>query len=463
MTPVSLSAFLRARIADYGQLRRRKERRRMFRLHKRILPPLGMRIIKTAAAVYICLIFYWLQGFHGNVGSSIVTAIICMQPFAEDTRTFAFDRISGTILGAAWSLLFLELMDVFPVLGQYQLVVYGVMSLFVILAIYSTVVIRKSSLACLVAIVLVSTIVRWPDVEAPLTQTLTNLADTIVGTIIAIVVNIFTLPRRKHPEYLFFVRTMDLVPDRYRQIPSSVHITLDRMYKHGAKICLVSRWAPAFIISQMGLLNVNTPMIIMDGAALYDLQENAYLDVVDISRENAERLRGILAGFGVGVNLYTVNERTMTIFHDGPVNVEEKRECEDMKRSPYRQYADGLPREEDWIAFMRVIDSDENIERLAYQLRSVLPTGMFRMVERKDGRYPGTSGLYFYNPRATVENMKKRVLEIMEQKEKETLEPVDLLPRNTKYLPEHDAMLLLNRLRSLYEPMILLDRKKRNK
>lgn len=433
----------------------------MLHYHKRFFPPLGQRIVKTAAAVFICLVFYMLQGFHGNVGSSVVTAIIVMQPFVEDSKTFAYDRIFGTVLGAAWGLGFLLLMNVCPALSAHRIVTYGVIAFFVVLAIYSTVVMKKSSLASLVAIVLVSTIVEYPNVDAPLTQTLENLADTIVGTVVAICVNIFHLPRRKDPECLFFVRTMDLVPDRYRQIPSSVHIALDKLYKDGAKICLVSRWAPAFIISQMGLLNVNAPMIIMDGAALYDITENKYLDVIPIPRENAERLRAILSGFDVGVNYYTVNERTMTIYHDGAVNEEEKRECEAMKRSPYRHYADGLPREEDWIAFMRIIDTTERIAELEYQIKSVLPTGMFRIVARRDDRFENTSGLYFYDPAANVETMKKRTLEMMSAKENNELTPIDLLPRTTKYLPEHDALLLLSRLKNRYEPVRLLPYRKK--
>ena len=200
----------------------------MIQLYKRILPPLGQRIIKTAAAVFICLVIDMLRGGRGDVGSSIVTAIICMQPFLEDTKTFALDRIFGTVLGAMWALGFLLLMELFPQLGTFRVAVYGIMSLFVILAIYSTVIIKKSKLASLVAIVLMSTIVAFPNVNSPVEQTLGKLADTIIGTVVAICVNVFHLPRRKHPEYLFFVRTMDLVPDRFRQIPSSVHITLDR-------------------------------------------------------------------------------------------------------------------------------------------------------------------------------------------------------------------------------------------
>lgn len=428
----------------------------MLDFHKRILPPLGHRIVKTAAAVFICLLIYVLRGYRGMVGQSVVTAILCMQPYVRDSRSFAVERIAGTILGGLWGLAFLLMMRVFPELGTHMVTVYFLMSLFVVLTIYSTVIIKKSDLAALVAITYIGIVLSWPEVEAPLQQTVDRVLDTAIGTIVAVIVNVSHLPRRKREDLLFFVRTMDLLPTRYHQLASSVHIALDHLYSDGARICLVSRWAPAFIVAQMGLLHVNAPMIIMDGAAAYDIEENKYLDVLPIPRENADRLCSILESFGAGVNLYTVNEYTMSIYHHGPVNDAEKREREAMKRSAYRHYADGLPHDADWIAFMRVIDTTEKIEELAYQIKSVLPTGMFRVETREDDLFPGASDLCFYDPCATVENMKKRVREMMEEERGNGLEPVDVLPITSKYLPEHDALLLLNRLKNKYEPVKFL-------
>lgn len=422
--------------------------------HKRLLPPLGQRIIKTSIAVFLCLIFYMLEGYHGSVGSMCVTAILVMQPYVSDSKTFAVERISGTLLGALWGLAFLLLMDVFPVLGHHQIVSYMFMGLFTLLAIYSTVVLKRSQLAGLVAIVLIGTISSYPNVDAPLTQTLENLADTFVGTVIAIVVNTAHMPRRKHPEYLFFIRTQDLVPDRYRQIPSSVNIALESLIKDGANICLMSRWAPAFIMTQMGMLNVNVPMIIMDGAALYDVQDNRYLDVIDIPKEHARRLLAILESFHVGCNIYAVNERTLSIYRDGPVNEAEQKEFETMKRSPYRHYLDGTFREDDYIAFIRVIDEKDKIEELSYEIQSVLPIGMFRTQIREEARFPEYASLYFYSPKATTDEMKRRVQAIMETRKNTQLEAVDMRPRTSKYLPEHDALILLSRLKNTFEPIL---------
>lgn len=425
----------------------------MLNFHKKILPPLGHRILKTAVAVYICLIIYMLRGYKGAVIQSCIAAIVCMQPYVSDSKSYAFERVLGIVIGSAWGFAYLLFMYLIPVSPERMVIAYAVMALFVMLSIYSTVIIKKTSTASLVAIIYLGIVISYPYVEEPFAQVADNVLDTMIGIIVAIIVNISHLPRAKHPEYLFFVRTMDLVPDRYAQIPSSVHITLDHLYNDGAKICLVSRWAPAFIISQMGLLNVNSPMIIMDGAGLYDIQRGKYLDVIEIPHNNADRLRSILEGFGASCNYYTVRDRTMCIYHSGPNNEAEHEEYMIMKRSPYRNYMDGMYMEDDKIAFIRAVDSPERIEELAYLVRSVLPPGMFRMEMREEAQFPNYRGLYFYDPHATVSEMKHRVTDYMAEQLGETLTPLDILPQTTHYSPEHDAMLLLGRLKSRYEPV----------
>ena len=430
---------------------------------KLVLPPIGHRIIKTAIAVFICLAIHMLSGYRGSASTAAVAAIICMQPYVNDTKTYALDRVIGTILGSAWGFTYLLLVRAFPVLSDHMAAAYLIISLFVMLSIYSAVLIKKPTVASLVAIVFLCMVVSFPDVEVSLRDATETLIYTVLGTLVAVLVNVYHLPRRKHPEKLFFVRTMDITPDRYTQIPSSVHITLDRLYSDGAKICLVSRWAPAFVISQMGLMDISIPMIVMDGAAMYDPQNNKYLDVIDIPKENAERLAGIIRGFGTFCSFYTIRDRSLCIYRSGTINEAERKEYDRMKRSPYRNYMDGTYREEDRIAFIRVIDTPERIDELAYLVQSVLPPGMFRVELRQEAQFPDYRGLYFYDTAASVAAMKERVLARMNEEHGTELQPVDILPKLTRYSPEHDAMLLLGRLKNAYEPVdpMALFRKKK--
>lgn len=431
--------------------------------NKLILPPLGHRIIKTAAAVFICLLLHMLTGYRGSASQSAIAAIICMQPYVTDSKTYAVERVIGTLIGLAWGFLYLLLMRTLPIAEHRMGLIYALMSVFVLLSIYSTVLLRKSSTASLVAIVFLGLVIDYPEIEITLADTLGTVLDTVVGTLVAVGVNVSHLPRRRHPERLFFVRTRDLIPDRYAQLPSSVHITLDHLYNDGAKICLVSRWAPAFVIGQMGLLNVNAPVIVMDGAGLYDMEENKYLEVLDIPHENAAFLETLLRSLGTFCSCYTVRDRSLCIYRSGTINQAEKEEYDKMKRSPYRNYMDGTYSDEDRIAFLRVIDTPEKIDTLYYKVMEALPKGMFRVELREEPLFPNYRGLYFYDSRATVETMKQHVKARMEAAHGTELTCVNILPRRRRYSPESDAMVLLGRLKSLYEPAALPEIRRRGK
>ena len=69
------------------------------------LPRVGMRMIKTALAVAICFVIYFLRGEEGVPIFSTIAAIICMQSQVENSRQAAFNRIVGTFAGAIFAII----------------------------------------------------------------------------------------------------------------------------------------------------------------------------------------------------------------------------------------------------------------------------------------------------------------------------------------------------------------------
>ena len=51
------------------------------------MPKIGMRMIKTSIAVAICLLIYLLRGKQGVPVFSTIAAMICMQPYVENSKT----------------------------------------------------------------------------------------------------------------------------------------------------------------------------------------------------------------------------------------------------------------------------------------------------------------------------------------------------------------------------------------
>lgn len=416
------------------------------------LPPLGQRLIKTTIAVYACLLIYIARGYQGMVIQSVIAAILCIQPYMADSKQFAIDRLMGTILGAVWGLLFLLLMREVPILSAQMAVVYAIMSLGVLISLYSTVLLHKSDSASLCAIVFVCVVAMYPNIQEPVKEAIDRIFDTAIGLVVAMIINTLHMPRTKDPDKLFFIHLQDLVPDRYAHISSYVLIALNHLYQEGARISLVTKWAPAFLISQMGMLETNVPMIVMDGAALYDIKEKAYLELIPIESPDARYLCRMLKNLGRGFCLFAVRDSTMIIYRQGFLNEAEEKEYNVMRRSSLRNYVDGFYTTYDDVAVLRTIDTHERINKLEKRLKNHLPKNV-RMVKRTVPKFHQYSGLYFYHKDATVENMKQRVMNWSAENGMK-LERIDVSLPAPGYRTERDATHLLHKVRGIYEPVI---------
>src|SRR5665647_1767963 len=71
------------------------------------MPKIGMRIIKTCIAVYICFLIYMLRGEQGAPFYSAIAAILCMQPYVSNSLKVALNRTVGTFVGGAMGMIVL--------------------------------------------------------------------------------------------------------------------------------------------------------------------------------------------------------------------------------------------------------------------------------------------------------------------------------------------------------------------
>ena len=142
------------------------------------------------------------------------------------------------------------------------------------------------------------------------------------------------------------------------------------------------------------------------------------------------------------------------VYRGGKINEAEKLEYELMKYSSHRNYIEGEFTDEDQICYIRIIDTDDKIEELEQRLSTLLSKNLFRMVKRSQHRLEGYSGLYFYNPQATVERGQVALARYIEEKENIEIIPVDMTDKD-EYVSENEAIVLLNKVRSIYEPVYL--------
>ena len=148
----------------------------------------GMRVVKTALAIFLCLVIENFRGSSMPYHACIAT-IVCMQPTLRSTFSSAVDRTLGTIIAGVYSYIFVILlistfgMDPHSIL--YFLVI-GALS-FPLMALM-TYIKKPTSLSITVIVFLVIMLSTSGSNEA---NTLAYVGGRVAGTLIGIAVALF--------------------------------------------------------------------------------------------------------------------------------------------------------------------------------------------------------------------------------------------------------------------------------
>lgn len=180
------------------------------------LPLPGMRNIKTAVSVFLCLVIYvvfpflssLLSGLEGTFAETTafilkredpmfacVAAVIVMQSTVADSVSIGKSRIYGTAMGAAAGLLFLWLSLCLP----YKWFNIILCTAGVIVLIYVCNILKLQNAASISVITFLVIMISIGH-NAPFIYAFNRLLDTGIGIVVSLLVNKFiNVPRRRKP------------------------------------------------------------------------------------------------------------------------------------------------------------------------------------------------------------------------------------------------------------------------
>ena len=375
------------------------------------MPRIGMRMIKTAVAVAICLLIYLLRGKQGVPVFSTIAAIICMQPYVENSVTVAFNRIIGTLTGAVMGLFVLYLFQWIP--PRVEFLDYIIISLAVIPAMYITVVLKKTGASAMAAVVLLS-ITLSEGRYGPLVDAFNRSFETIVGILVSLGVNVIHLPRKRREEF-FFVSGFDgaLCGEKGGVSPYSV-FELNQLLNDGVAFTIATERTPASLLSDVGGIHLTLPVIAMDGAVLFDMKEKRYLACNALSKEMTLRICHFLQEKDLHYFLNVVLEDALLIYYRDFRNEEEQKLYERARTSPYRNYVYGEVPEEGVIVYILLVLKDEEADMVEEEIRRMDTEGELLFLRDKTETPEEYCHLKIYHKNATKEYMMRRLLENME-------------------------------------------------
>ncbi len=350
------------------------------------VPPIGMRMIKTAAAVLICLLVSMAVDREDMRIYSSIAALLCVQPYAEDTKRMAIQRIVGTAIGSVFGIATLLLEMALDIQGT--LVGYIVIAAVTVPNLWIAVVLKSSNAAALSGIVFLSITVTHVTDASPWIFAWYRASETLVGIAVGIAVNAFQLPRRKRRDVLFVSGLDGLLLTEQGTLTPYSRVSLNRMLDDGMQFTLSTMRTPASVREATRDLRLRLPVIVMDGAALYDMEKKRYLHACVLPRELALRCEAVFREFH--------HETERAIF-------------EKLRTSPYRNYVSRSYYKDCPIVYLMGIDLTERMQALYDALGEA---GLLEQVKVRfypAAEYPGYSYLKIYERSASREAMLERL------------------------------------------------------
>ncbi len=151
------------------------------------LPPVGMRNIKTALAVFICIGVFAIMGPEFNPLFAAIAALITMGPSIEDSVESGWNRILGTIYGGIGGMLGIFIAN----LISFQYTYIAIIPIGLMVIIYFCNNFKKTGAISIACVVFISIMTTYPLEMGSYMLAILRLLETSFGIIVAFLINRF--------------------------------------------------------------------------------------------------------------------------------------------------------------------------------------------------------------------------------------------------------------------------------
>lgn len=168
------------------------------------IPRIGMRNIKTALSVFLCLCLYQFLGKENPV-LACVAAVICMQNTIVDSLEKGISRIAGTVMGGLVGIFVLFFVsDVFVVSEDMMFLVIPVG---IVLLIELCVVFNQKQAVVISCVVYLTILISKNRDGGYVLYTVNRVIDTCIGIFVALLVNKYIVMPNWLKKYLELFNT----------------------------------------------------------------------------------------------------------------------------------------------------------------------------------------------------------------------------------------------------------------
>ena len=342
---------------------------------------------------------------------SAISAIWCMQPNYETTKSNAGQRTIGTFIGAVFGFLYIVFVRLVGM--QESLPAYLLASLMVIPLIYSTVIMDKKQATFFSCSVFLSIALTHSFDEDPTLFVCNRILDTFIGIGVGVLVNNFHIPGKYDKNTIYVCGIDDVLINDDENVAQYNKVELNRLIDSGLKFTVSTIHTPARVADLMKGVKLKLPLIVMDGAAIYDLNKKDYMAVEYLPDYACNTCERMIAQRGMNCFVNIMYDETVLIFYGDLENPAEKDHFNRHREAPYRNYIHNRFRRYDdyeLVISITVLDTAEKIRGLSEALYARFADTI--RVNITESEYDGYLFLTIFSPEATRSKMLTKLKEV---------------------------------------------------
>jgi len=367
------------------------------------IPRIGMRIIKSAAGVLACFAVNLLRGDSGLVFYSLLAVLWCVRDYRSETRKFAFQRTTGTVIGAVYGLVFLLATPA----GYYdKTLAFGlIVALFIVLVLYTTVVLRQKQASYFSCVVFLSIVINHATDLNPYYFVWNRFLDTMIGIIVGIAINSIDPDRKIDKDILFLSGIDDTLLVEGGVISDYSRVELNRLIEGGVNFTVSTIRTPASLMEPLRGIRLSLPVIAMDGAVLYNTRENTFEKVFIIGKDHSRTIEEYFISNNIPFFSNVIIDDVLLIFYRD-TDVEYYNDIVSrLRSSPYRNYIKRDVPSDLGVVYYMIADRTPVINEIYEKLTASDIFKNTKIICQQSTEREGCSMLKIYNHNATKENM----------------------------------------------------------
>lgn len=371
------------------------------------IPPVGQRILKSCLSVFVCFIIYLLRGRTGIPFYSMLAALWCIRPYPGNTVEMAIQRTTGTLTGAVYGLIVLLIKTYLlsEMSIQNELLYYFMVALAIIPIIQTTLMLHHENASYFSCVVFLSIVVNHAVDENPFIFVLYRVLDTMLGIVVGIGINSFRLPSKKQRDILFVSGIDDTLIANKEELSVYSKREINYLLDDGANFTISTMRTPASLQKVLEGVRLRLPIIAMDGAVLYDMNNNRFIREFVISYETAKEVKLLAEKQKLNCFTNVIVDDCLLIFYDDLKNEAEKELFDRLYTSPYRNYLKAPVPEHTRVVYFMLLDRTEKMQAFYNLLKMQGYDKLLKILFYPSSEYPGYSYIKIYNHNARRENM----------------------------------------------------------